>query len=229
MAADNFAVGFCKCCVAYVVLYGWKLAVKGLTGQHAFTGFASQFVSVALLTLFQFYIPPPVLNPVGAWAELASGARSISSALSSTLSAFAASAAVAQLFMATVSDFDSANLALPHAQIKVGDVFFHAVFTEGFVSVASVLFFSQLVKPIPALNSFPTFAITNMYLLLQLQTPVMSTLGNVNPSSAFASLLVHQQPAITLCQLSGNVMAVAFHTYINHLIINRGTKKVKQD
>jgi hypothetical protein len=232
MAADKFAVGFTKCCIAYVVLYGWKLAYKGLTGGHVVTGFASHAVSVALLTLFQFYIPPPVLNPVGAWFELASGARSISSALSSTLAAFAASATVAQLFMATVSDFDSASLAVPHAQINVGDVFFHAVFAEGFVSVAAVLFFNQLVKLVPAFKSAPTFAVTNMFLLLQMQTPLMATLGNVNPSSAFASLLVHQQPAITLSQISGNMLAVAFHAAVNQFMtsLRADTRpKVKQD
>jgi hypothetical protein len=148
------------------------------------------------------------------------------------LAAFAASAAVTQLFMASVSDFDSASLAVPHSQINAGDVFFHVVFAEGFVSVAVVLFFNQLIKLVPAFKSAPTFAVTNLYLLLQMQTPLMATLGNVNPSSAFASLMVHQQPAITLSQISGNALAVAFCAAVNHFIISHSAdtrQKVKQD
>ena len=91
---------------------------------------------------------------------------------------------------------------------------------------------SQLIKLVPAFKSAPTFAVTNLYLLLQMQTPLMATLGNVNPSSAFASLLVHQQPAITLSQISGNALAVAFCAAVNHFIISHSAdtrQKVKQD
>lgn len=228
MSARFFS--FCQCWAAYSVLFGWKLAYKGLTGQAIHNVFASQTISLVLLTLFQFYIPPPALNPIGVWVELSSGVRSFSSALSSTLQSFAAAAAAVQLFVSTISHSEMGSVAVPHAQINLGDVFLHVVFLEACLSVACVLLANQLIKLVPAFKSIPAFPILNAYLLLQLQTPLMATLGNVNPASAFASIFIHQQPAVTFAQLCGNILAVALHSYINQLIANRTSReKLKQE
>jgi hypothetical protein len=221
---------FLQCWAAYSVLFGWKLAYKGLTGQHVDNVVASQAITLFILTLFQCYIPPPLLNPVGAWAELSSGARSLSSALSSTLLSFGAAAAAVQLFVATLSHAELGNLAIPHARINVGEIFLHIAFLEACVSVTCVLFVNQLIKLVPAFKSAPTFPILNVYLLLQLQTPLMAILGNVNPASAFASILIHQQPLVTLAQIFGNILAIALHSYANQLFAHRASLiKDKQD
>jgi hypothetical protein len=226
----QFYVRFTQCLIAYCVLFGWKLAYKGLTGEDCINVFASQAFSILLLTLFQFYFPPAHLNPVGAWVELSSGARSLSSALSSTLSSFAAAAATMQLFLATTADSQLASIAVPHAGIRVGDVFLHIVFAEATLSLAVVLLANQLFKHVALLASVPSFVVTNVYLLLQLQTPLMSSLGNVNPASAFASVLIHQQPVVTIVQITGNIMAVAFVAYVNERISSRALgQKKKQD
>ena len=221
---------FFQCWAAYAVLFGWKLAYKGLSGQHVESVLVSQSVSLVLLTMFQFYIPPSHLNPVGVWAELSSGVRSFSSALSSTLSSFAAAAAAVQLFSSTLTHSELGSIAVPHAKVHVRDVFLHIVFLEACLSVTCVLFVNQLIKFIPVFKSIPTFPILNMYLLLQLQTPLMATLGNVNPASAFASVLIHQQPFVTVAQISGNILAIALHSYANQVISNRSVhKKDKKD
>ena len=112
-------------------------------------------------------------------------------------------------------------------------IFLHIVLAEAVVSLAFVLFAHQLIKAaataVPALGSIPSFVILNAYLLLQLQTPLMVHLGNVNPASAFASLFFHQQPIITIAQVSGNIFAVVVHSYANHLISNRAPLKEKQE
>jgi hypothetical protein len=65
---------------------------------------------------------------------------------------------------------------------------------------------------------------------MQLQTPLMSNLGNVNPASAFASVLLHQQPVVFAAQISGNLLAVALFAYVNNVISNRASqRKQKQD
>jgi hypothetical protein len=230
MLAERFHVRFTQCLIAYCVLFGWKLAYKGLTGEHCVNVFASQAFTILLLTLFQFYFPPAHLNPVGAWVEFFSGARSLSSALSSTLSSFAAAAAIMQLFLATAADSQLASVAVPHASIRIDDVFLHVVFAEAFLSLACVLFASQLFKRVPALASVPSFVVTNIYLLLQLQTPLMSSLGNVNPASAFASVFIHQQPVVVIVQITGNMLSVAMAAYVNELISSRALAlKKKKD
>ena len=166
-----------------------------------------------------------VSHRVGVWAELSSGVRSFSSALSSTLSSFAAAAAAVQLFSSTLTHSELGSIAVPHAKIHVRDVFLHIVFLEACLSVTCVLFVNQLIKFIPVFKSIPTFPILNMYLLLQLQTPLMATLGNVNPASAFASVLIHQQPFVTVAQISGNILAIALHSYANQVISNRSVHK----
>jgi len=232
MSWDQFCV-FWQCSAAYSVLFGWKLAYRGLTGESVDSVIASQAISLLLLTMLQFLVPAAHLNPVGAWMELTSRARSFASALSSTLSSFAASAAVVQLFQATLPALKWDNIAVPHTRIQSGDIFLHIVLAEAVVSLACVLFAQQLIKAaataVPALGSIPSFVILNAYLLLQLQTPLMAHLGNVNPASAFASLFFHQQPIITIAQISGNIFAVVVHSYANHLISNRAPLKEKQE
>jgi hypothetical protein len=228
MAAAVYS--FCQCWAAYCVLFGWRLAYKGFTGHHTDSLFVSQTISLFLLTIFQCYIPPPHLNPIGVWVELSSGARSFSSALFSTLSSFAAAAAAVQLFTSTLSHSELGNIAVPHARINQGDVFLHIAFLEACASVTCVLFANQLIKRVPAFKSAPTFPLLNLYLLLQLQTPLMATLGNVNPASAFASLFIHQQPAVTLAQIFGNILAVVLHSFANQRFAHRAShEKVKQD
>ncbi len=230
MVDERFGARFLKCLVAYSVLFGWKLAYKGLTGEDCFNGLATQAFSIFLLTLFQFYIPPANLNPIGSWVELASGARSFSSALSSTISSFVAAAAVMQLFLSTIAHSQINSIAVPHAGIHVGGVFLHVVFTEAFLSLSSVLFANQLIRKFPAFAAVPSFVITNALLLFQLQTPLMSTLGNVNPASAVASVFLHQQPVVTITQILGNVLAVSLFGYANDLLSNRSLRqKTKQD
>ena len=228
MARDQFRV-FWQCSAAYSILFGWKLAYTGLTGQSVDSAIVSQAVSLLLLTLLQFLIPSAHLNPVGAWMELVSHTRSFASAVSSTLSSFAAAAAVAQLFQSTLPSLKWSSIALPHARIQVGEVFLHIVLAEAVLSVACVLFANQLIKRVPAFSAIPTFVILNAYLLLQLQTPLMANLGNVNPASAFASLFFHQQPVITVAQITGNIFALVVHTYVNQLISNRAPQKEKQE
>jgi hypothetical protein len=221
---------FFQCWAAYAVLFGWKFAFKGLTGQQVDSVLLSQSISLVLLTVFQFYIPPTHLNPVGVWAELSSGIRSFSSALSSTLSSFAAAAATVQLFSSTLTHSELGSIALPHVRIHVEDIFLHIILLEAFLSVIFVLFVNQFIKLVPAFQSIPTFPILNLYLLLQLQTPLMATLGNVNPAAAFASVLIHQQPLVTITQISGNILAIALHSYVNQIFANRSLlKKDKQD
>jgi hypothetical protein len=225
-----FIVRFISCFVAYSVLFGWKLAYKGLTGQEVVGVFASQLFSIILLTLFQFCIPPAHLNPVGAWLELASGARSFSSAVASTLTSGAAAAAAMQLFLSTVPVSHISSIAAPHSAIRAGDVFLHVLWFEAVLSLCSVLFGSQAIRSLPALKPLPSFVVSNVYLLMQLQTPLMSNLGNVNPASAFASVFLHQQPVVLAAQISGNVLAVALFAYVNHIISNRASqRKQKQD
>ena len=225
-----FHVRFLSCFVAYSVLFGWKLAYKGLTGQDFVGVFASQAFSVILLTLFQFCIPPAHLNPVGACLELASGARSFSSAVASALTSSAAAAAVMQLFISTLSVSQIGSIAVPHSAIRTGDVFLHVLWLEAALSLCSVLFGSQVIKSLPALKSVPSFVVSNLYLLMQLQTPLMSNLGNVNPASAFASVLLHQQPVVFAAQILGNLLAVALFAYVNNVISNRASqRKQKQD
>ena len=224
---------FWQCSAAYSVLFGWKLAYRGLTGESVDSVIASQAISLLLLTMLQFLVPAADFNRVGAWMELTSRARSLARAFSSTLSSFAASAAVVQLFQATLPASKWDNIAVPHTRIQSGDIFLHIVLAEAVVSLACVLFAQQLIKAaataVPALGSIPSFVILNAYLLLQLQTPLMVHLGNVNPASAFASLLFHQQPILTIAQISGNIFAVVVHSYANQLISNRAPLKEKQE
>jgi hypothetical protein len=189
----------------------------------------SQLVSLSLLTLCQFVVPPAHLNPVTAWAEVVSGARSFRCALNSTLTSFAAAAAVLQLFQATVSASQIRSIAVPHASIQLGEVPLHVLLAEAAVSVASVLFFNKLLKSVAVFKAMPSFVLSNLFQLMLLQTPAMALLGNVNPASAVGSMCIHQQPQITIAQLFGNVLAVVFYAVFSDAISKRAQVKEKKD